>query len=42
MQGDTIIIKSMENCVAEEKFDKLKDYLIKLFKDRSDMIYQSN
>ena len=34
VQGDTIIIKSMENCVAEEKFDKLKDYLIKLFKDR--------
>ncbi|MDD4112654.1 MAG: PolC-type DNA polymerase III N-terminal domain-containing protein, partial [Herbinix sp.] len=34
VKGNTIIIKSKENCVAEDKFDKLRDYLIKLFADR--------
>jgi DNA polymerase-3 subunit alpha (Gram-positive type) len=34
IQGNTIIIKTKENCVAEEKFERLKDYLVKLFMDR--------
>jgi DNA polymerase-3 subunit alpha (Gram-positive type) len=34
IKGNTIIIKSKENCVAEDKFDKLRVYLIKLFEER--------
>ncbi len=34
VKGDTIFIKSKENCVAEDKFKKLRDYLVDLFKDR--------
>ena len=34
IKGNTIIVKSKENCVAEDKFEKLRDYLIKLFEDR--------
>lgn len=34
VQEDAIFIKTKENCVAEDKFTKLKDYLIKLFKER--------
>ena len=34
VKDDTIIIKSMENCVAQEKFERLREYLIKLFEER--------
>lgn len=34
VKENTIIIKSRENCVTEGKFEKLREYLIKLFKDR--------
>lgn len=34
INGNTIIIRTKENCVAEDKFERLRDYLISLFKDR--------
>lgn len=34
VKENTIFIKSKENCVAEGKFKKLKEYLVKLFMER--------
>jgi len=34
VKGSAITIKTMENCVAEEKFDWLRDYLVGMFRER--------
>ena len=34
VKENTIIIRTKENCVAEDKFNRLRSYLIELFKDR--------
>ena len=34
VEGNTITIKTKDNCVTKGKFEKLKDYLINLFADR--------